>query len=239
MSRTRLFRNPAHRQSIGDAHVNEATAAMAKTQIASVSLLTRYSTSREETLRMLFRDDDLAKLEQVRGMVKTSGDVRTYDIGPYATLSIDFAGALVPAIEPSRLYLSSQLIRAPSLLTYVAEVRAVHDRFEEVKAVLRWLNHYATPGAIRYYWPMAMKLCPKSTIWRDLQDVPSRYIEPPHVGDWTQSLKDAAATVTGSLMMPSDTKPRDRKNMWLTFAPRVVSLSDDSKYSTDQMSYNI
>jgi hypothetical protein len=225
------------RSSIGDSHVDLAVGTLKKTAEASVSLLTTYNHSRGGTLPMLFDDDDLDKLRQVRGMVRTQGDIRGYAMGQGVHLYIDFEEALVPAIETIRLRINPD--RVGPLLTYINEVKAVHDRFEEVKGVLQWLNRNATPGAVRYYWPMAMKLCPQAPVWRDLQEVPTRYSTPPHIGDWIQSLKDAAATVTGSIMMPSDAKPNPRGKMWLTFAPRTIRLSEHSTYSTDQMTYHI
>lgn len=225
------------RASIGDVHVSNAGDALNRTCAATVAEMTHYGRTREQTLPMLFRDDDLDKLKQVRGMVKTASDTRSYQIQPNVTLNIDYEGALVPAIEGARLYMQPN--RVGPLLTYIAEVKAIHDRFEEVKAVLRYLNRQATPGAIRYYWPSALKLCPNTTAFADLVEVPSRYTIPPKIGDWMQCLKDAATTVTGSLMLPATAKARTRDKMWLTFPSTTVRLTLDARYDTDHMHYFI
>lgn len=225
------------RSSIGDLHVSNAGDALNRTCAATIAEMTSYGRTREQTLPMLFRDDDLDKLKAVRGMVKTSGDTRGYQIQPSVTLFIDYEEALLPAIEAGRLYIQPD--RVGPLLTYIAEVKAIHDRFEEVKGVLRYLNRNATPGAIRYYWPAALKLCPNTTAFADLVEVPSRYTIPPKIGDWMQSLKDAAATVTGSLMLPQTATPRTRNTMWLTFSSARVRLTLDANYLTDQMTYFI
>lgn len=229
--------NPEQRQSIGDAHVDSAVGHLKRTAQITAGVMASYQPTREATLSMLFRDDDIAKLKAVRGMVETANTVKSYTIVDGVDLSINFRDALVPAIEEDVMCMHPERI-AP-LLTFIAEVRAVHDRFEEVKGVLRWMNRNATPGAIRYYWPTAMKLCPQSRIWEDLQEVPTRYTTPEKIGDWSQSIKDAAATVAGAAMLPSEATPRDRGLMWLTFQSRTVELSARSNYETDMMVYNL
>lgn len=225
------------RQSIGDTHVDAAITSIKQTMQQAISLQTSYETSRQSTLSMLFADEDIAKLSQVRGMVKTLSDTREYEIERGVNLSINFVDALVPAIEPSALKINPS--RVQPLLTYISEVRAIHDKFEEVKGLLRWMNRSATPGAIRYYWPTAMELTPKAPVWNDYRAVPSRYSIPPNIGDWLQVIKDAATTVAGSLMLPSDITLRQRNKMWLTFKTRKVELSSVSFYNTDEMVYNV
>lgn len=227
------------RQTLGDSLMDEALAKLQRTAQATAATMTKYECTRERTLPMLFRDDDLAKLRQVLGMVDTRSDSKDYTIQPNVSLTIDYKGAMVPAIEADRLYLQAD--RITPLLSYIAAVKAVHDRFEEVKGVLRWLNRKATPAAIRYYWPSAMKLVPKSPIWADLQEVPSRYTTPDNISDWLQSLKDAAATVAGSLLLPDTAKANPVSQMKLTFASIKVDLGGigNSHYSTDVMTYHI
>lgn len=230
-----VSRAPDERSSIGDGYVDEAVAKLNRTCGAAVATMTKYGHSREKTLPMLFRDDDLAKLEAVLGMVDTSSQIELYKIIPDVFLSISYADAKVPTIEPDRLYLQPD--RLAPLLSYIAEVKAIHDKFEEVKAVLRWFNRNATPGAIRYYWPTALELCPKAPAFDALQDVPTRYHNPPKVSSWLQPIKDAAATVAGSLLLPGDAHPRIRDKMWLTFTSVTVHLANEVFYATDQMVY--
>jgi hypothetical protein len=197
--------------------------------------MTHYPHSREGTLPMLFRDDDLAKLEAVRGMVDPMSDTEVYGIAPDVHLTINYKEARVPTIDANRLFMQQD--RITPLVSFIAEVKAIHDKFEEVKAVLRWLNCNATPGAIRYYWPTILELCPNSPAFADLQNVPTRYHNPPGIHNWLQSIRDAAATVAGSLLLPSDAAPRLKKQMWLTFASTTVHLGSEILYITDQMTY--
>jgi hypothetical protein len=236
MSR-RFPRTRDERSSIGDVHVDNAVNALNRTCFITAATMAEYRGTRESTLPMLFRDDTLDKLKQVRGMVEPSKHIATYQVDNATSLTIDFRDAMMPTIRPEMLF--KQEDRIGPLLEYIAQVKAVHDQFEEVKAVLRWLNRNATPGAIRYYFPTIMKLCPRSPAFADLQKVPSRYSTPPGLGFWNQSLKNAATAVAGSLMLPSQAAPRPRGLMWLTFNCSDVHLSGDTKYTTDQMIYNL
>lgn len=250
MSRRRTWGNVLaqrtdERASLGDQHLNEAITKINKVQQQAVALMTNYQPTREKTLSMLFHDTDIEKLRQVRGLIKTNTNIKNYQIGTAEdhdiTLSIDYEDAPVPAIEPTALAIYPA--RVGPLLDFTVAVKAEHRKYEELKGVLRWLNRQATPGAIRYYFPQAMKLVPTSPIWKDLQEVPSRYTMPPDYGIWAQVLRDAANTVAGMMLFPSDTHARERKQMWLTFNPIPVHLdqSDPNKahYNTDTIIYNL
>lgn len=233
------WRGSDERASLGDAHVETAINSLSRTALISATTMASYQPTREKTIDMLFRDDDIAAAKRVRGLVTASGSTRSYDIDTKnrITLNINYEECPVVAMDSCAMSVHSDRIQP--LLTFVEEVKAVHDRFEEVKGVLRWMNRNATPGAIRYYWPTAMKLTPKSKVWEDLQQVPSRFTTPENIGDWTQAIKDSAATVASSLLLPADVDPRPRVHMWLTFSSKKVELSDRASYQTDQMHYNL
>jgi hypothetical protein len=230
---SRIHRRPEQRSSLGDLHVETAIGDINRLQTRAVALMSDYDISREDTLPMLFRDGDLHKLKQVHGMVEARLSVMLYTIQPGVSLHIDFTGAQVPSIEAEWLYLQPD--RTGPLLNYIAAVKAVHEQYEEVKAVLRWLNRNATPGAIRFYWPTAMNLTKSSPIWRDLQQVPSRCNVPAGLSDWIQPIKDSANTMAAAAMMP-DTLTRPRGTMGLSFAP---IRHPSGRYTTDQRTYNV
>jgi hypothetical protein len=48
------------RSSLGDSHVSTAVTEIAKLQQRAVATMAQYRDSREATLRMLFRDEDIA-----------------------------------------------------------------------------------------------------------------------------------------------------------------------------------
>ena len=122
---------------------------------------------------------------------------------------------------------------------FIEDVAAIHFQFEEVKGVLRWLNRNATPGAIRFYFPSVLKLCPTSLAFADLQHVPARYSNPQHIGSWIEPIKTAAATVAGSALLPTGVEPRPRSKMRLTFPMTTVNPDVNAAYRTDQIIYHI
>lgn len=232
---------PDERCSMGDNHVNDAITNIANIQQRAVATMTHYGVTREQTLPMLFHDTDLEKMRQVKGLVKTDSRIKRYEITQNVAMYIDYEAAAVPAIEPEAMFIQPD--RIEPLLAFTAAVKAVHMQYEELKGVVRWLNRNATPGAIRYFFPQAMKLVPTSPIWRDLQEVPTRYSTPVDYGVWAQAIRDAANTVAAIMLLPDDVQARPRNNMWLTFAETHVSLdpTDPNKkhYKTDQIVYNL
>jgi len=229
--------NPGERASIGDHYVTEACKAIDITCQKTVTVMTHWQHTRETTLPMLFDDHVIDKMHAVRGMVDHRSDNIQYPIADGATLTINFDGARLPAIRADMLR-ADRAVTASGLLAHIAAIRAVHDRFEEVKGVLRWCNKHCTPGAIRYNFPQALKLCPTAPAFKDMDGVPTRHSNPANIGGWLQPIKDAASTLAQSAMLPDDIKPRDKGTMWLTFASKTVHLSVDAHYSTDIMTYN-
>lgn len=235
MARRRFFGAPAPRSSIGDSHVDAAIKTLTTLSRRSAAAMTSYTHSIEGTVAMLFDPDTIDRARAARGIIEPLGKVVTYPIHS-AHLTVDYAGERTPPIMEEKLSLQPS---ATPLLQFIKDVREIYLKFEEVKAVLRWLNRNATPGAIRFYFPTAMKLCPNAPVWRDLQEVPSRYIEPVGVGDWIQSIKDATATIAASALLPGDVRQRENRGLRLTFNNRTVQLTDRTTYDTDQVSYNI
>ena len=226
------------RSSLGDTHVDKALGDLKRACAAEINALYSYDVSTMGTLAMLIDDDKMAKLKAVYGMVTAYADRKTYALYPDVDISIVFKDEPIPSVEKEFIQVDPQ--RFVPLATFIQNIRPIHQKYEEVKAVLKWLNRNATPGAIRYYWPHAMKLCPKSlNNWEDYQEVPSRYSEPDHVADWLQPMRDAATTLVGSLLLPSNAAPKDVTAMKLTFKSTKVKLSGASGYSTDSMDYNL
>ena len=62
------------RQSIGDQHVHSACTTLDRLCQRTVTALTEYTTTREATIRALFDDADLDKLEAVRGFIEPSSN---------------------------------------------------------------------------------------------------------------------------------------------------------------------
>lgn len=230
---------PEVRSSLGDNYVDEAVKGLDRTCGATVATMTNYDRTREQTLPMIFLDADLHKAREANHLVDASTDIISYDVGHDVKLFVNYRDGNCPAIQETALYL--QPARMGPLINHIVAVRAIHDKFEQVKGMMRWLNRNATPGAIRYYWPTVLQLCPRSPNMVELQHVPARYTNPPNIGDWMQALKDTAATVAGSQMLPTAAHPKPRGTMWLTFAAKKVDIDvgNFQHYTTDTMIYNL
>lgn len=233
----RRYLPPDTKSSIGEQYVIDAVAALKRTQQTAAAVMTSYDFSREQTLRMLFEDDTIDKMQAVRGMVEPDSPQGAYDVGVDVELTIDYKGARLPTITPNMLQINPQ--RAEPLMAYIAQVRAIHEQYETVKGVLRWLNRNATIGAIRYYWPSALQLCPTSPAFKDMQHVPTRFVTPAGISQWMQAIKDSAATVAGSLLLPATATPRPRGQMWLSFDSYTITFDQGANFRTDQVHYYI
>lgn len=228
-------RPPKEPASIGDNHVDSAGIEINRLMQKAVTVLTEYNPTREKTIEMLFTDSQIARSCNARGLVTPSGYCRSYSIHG-ATLSIDYNEALCLPIDESAMMMQTNLI--PPLLAFIRDVKAIYYQYEEVKACLRWLNRNATAGAVRFYWPTVLKLCPNAPSMAALQGVPSRYAEPHGIGDRLQMLRDTATTMAGAAMLPTDAEVRVRNKMWLTFQARVVEREGYS-FTTDSLTFNI
>lgn len=230
----------SERASMGDTPVEAAIARLKTVQQKAVTTMTSFHGSIHSVIPLLFHPDIIERAVNARDIIKPMTNTIEYDMGHDVRLSLDYEGNKVPPIQPQRL----QTQPGFSLIqTYIDAVMAVHMQYEELKGVVRWLNRNATPGAIRYLFPQAMKLVPDSPIWKDLQAVPSRYSQPDDIAAWTQPIKDAANTFVAVALLPEDAKPRGRdRAMWLTFKQRKVHLdvTDPHKmhYMTDEIIYN-
>lgn len=206
----------------------------AQQQIAA-AVLTEYTLGVPETIAMLFDDEDVAKATAAKGIVIAPySTTAEYVLQPAMRLGINSDGAYCPPLRPGRLAVNKS--RYVPLAHYIHRAEALYLQYEQVKAVLRWLNQNATLNAIRYYFPTAMQLCPET--FRGME-MASRHSTPEHIHDWLQPMRDAAATVASAAMLPVPAEARKRNKMWLTFDSRTVQLSPDSKYSTDQITFDI
>ncbi len=229
-SSRRRNQSPKEPASIGDTHVVGACSKITSMMQTTANLMVPYSPSREEVLPMLFADDTLVKLKAVRGMVEPTYLWEKYPVATDIELQIGFRDALVPTIEPE--FLCVQPERASPLLNAIEEIRAIYLQYEKVKHVLRWMNRNATLGAIRHYWPAAMQLCPEA--FRGLPDTASRFKTPKYIHEKLQLIRDSAATVAASALLPTDAAPRVTSPLMLIFN------SDESQgFTTDELHVHI
>lgn len=234
------FKMTTDRSSIGEAHVDRAVDTISKQCKQTIATMLSYTKTVEQTVDMLFEPTTIERSRTAHGVVIEPHNRVVYQVGDKVSISLSYEDTKLLPIRKDVVRYQAHLYG--ELEQYIKDVWAIHHKFEEVKAVLKWLNRNATPGAVRYYWPTAMKLCPESTIWRDLQDVPSRYNEPKDVRVWTQAMKDAANTMAAAELLPKDTDTPDPGAMHLTFSEVDVNPDptfSEVKYRTQQMTYYI
>jgi hypothetical protein len=154
-------------------------------------------------------------------------------------IKIDFEGCDILPIQPSRLQLQKDKIGP--LIQYLREVEKVYLQYEEIKAVLRWLNQNATIGGIRYYWPSIMRVAPKDSVFAGMEKAPKRHDTPRHLYEWLQPLRDTAATVASMALMPEDArgKPFDKHMSVTCHRRKVVVKEPDITYQTDSVTFNV
>lgn len=235
------------RASLGDGCMESAIARLKNVQQKAVAMLTSFHGSLHSVVPTMFDADIIDRANAARGIVRAAANTIGYKVGPFqgmgVTLYLDYSDFRTPAIEADKLV--PQTAFFSTMTPFIEAVTSVHLQYEEIKAVLRWLNRNATPGAVRYLFPQAMKLVPDSPIWKDLQQVPSRYTQPDDIAAWTQAIKDAANTFAAMALLPEEAKARTReRGMWLTFRPSKVHLErvndpNRTHYTTDEIVYNI
>ena len=231
-----LYKNKDDRSSFGESHMETALTALNQAQQKAAAVMAHLHASRNDVIHMLLDDDSYNRLRAVHHIVESPGNVQHYGVVG-ANLHIDFNGSGIYPFKPTAMKLQTD--RSEPLLTFLADLARVHWAYEEVRGTLKWLNRNATPGAIRYYWPSAMKLVETSPIWADLQEVPTRFTIPAHITDWSQIFKDTATTVSSMAMLPNDAVPRIRDKMWVTFPTKKIEVGANCVFATDAITYNV
>ncbi len=236
------------RSTLGDYQLAEGCGELDRMCQKTVAQMVDYKYSVEGLLRALFEDETMDKLRAVRGMITPASGVEGYLVAPDATLFIHFADATVPTITPGTVRVNAE--RAAPLLKAIAEIKVIHEQFEVCKHVLRWLNKNATPGAMRYYFPGAMKLCPRSPVLMELQNSPVRFSTPIGISDQLSLIREAGNTIASAVLLPKDATTKVRGKAWLTITPyhlRRHTFADEPHrdigvgptFTTDVITYNL
>lgn len=221
------------RSSLTDSAVEYACSEINRKMQRAVRVLTRYDVSTADTVRMLFTDDQIERAQRALNLVRPESWTVSYPVNPYAYLSVNFDKINCLPLDPARRSFRADLISP--LNAFISEVTAIVDQYNEVKETLRWFNRNATMGAIRYYWPTAMQLCPEQ--FRNYQEVPTRFNTPATISDRLQMIRDTAATWAGAQMLP-EVDARQRGTMWLTINQHKVER-EGVTFHTDQAIFNI
>ncbi len=167
------------------------------------------------------------KLQAAKPLLEIDSTFDTYTIAAGANLRIDFRvdpGAgwqpkyelVMPVFNDAAMELQPPF---KELLDAVAQIRTIYEEFEVAKYVLRWFNSNATPGAIRYYWPTALTLCPHSPALQAMQETPTRFSEPEGISERLPLIRESAGTVAKYMFVRDQAEKPDRY--------MVVTLSSD------------
>jgi hypothetical protein len=221
------------RSSLGDTHVETAITTLNHLCAKTIAKMVEFKPEREQLLTWLFDDYMLECLRKVKGHINTSSDIGYYKLATDTMLHIDFTGASVPTIAPSTLGVNPD--RAGPLLEAIAEIKVIHEQFEVTKHVLRWLNRNATPGAIRYYFPPVLALCPHSPALAELQHTPVRFTTPEGIADQLPLIREAANVAASAALMEKDAPTRVRDKVWLTFTGYKFRRLQGSEVQTGVM----
>lgn len=223
---------PGERQTISAARMEEATTLLNQTCLRECHMLIPNFT-REQLLPWLFRDEDLAKLRAVNGMVETPA-ARSYALLPYVTLTLSYDNdkqrATTPAIEASRFF--PQGDRTVPLMAALRTLDAPCLKYGLVKHLLRWFDKNATLGAIRNYWPAAMQLCPD--VFKDMAEASDRYSTPADIGTMLPLIRETAGTVAAMALVPKDAPVRPFGTVRVTFHARYVEWEGVKVYLDTQ-----
>ena len=224
--------------ALGHSWRDAAIATIEQMAQRTYATLYSYTPSVDDTIRMLFTPDTIQKTLNVCGIVEALGSVRQYKLTEQVTLGVNYDKSLMKClpIQPENMVLQPSV--AP-LEAHVDELGAMRAKFAEAKNVVRWLDRYATLGAIRYYFPSVMQLIPQCPAAAQMQVLPSRHKEPDGISDILQPIRDAAATLAAAALLPAEAKIRSNTGLWLTFNTHLVNTNPGLPYTTDTTSINI
>lgn len=222
------------RASVGDNYVESACTALNIACLKEANMFVRDFIARD-VVPILFRDDQVAKLTAVHGLLAIEREIWDYDLTPYLNGSVTIQTDYMPAPRHTALYWQSE--RAGPLASAVTTLNQLHVKWGAVKHLLRWFNRNATPGAVRANWPSILKLCPDSPALRELQHAPLRYTNPQDLSSLLPLIRATAATVAAMAMIPGDAHPRTKGTVMLTLPQRTATY-EGVEINLDAQTFN-
>jgi hypothetical protein len=183
--------------------------------------------TREELLDAMFEQEVIRKCTDALGLTCHTHSVMEYDLGQDVSLWIDYAvGGQQRTLPISRDHIRLQPGFAP-MAQLIARTTEIYDKFEEVKALVRYLNLNATPSSARYYWPPILQLCGDHRAFEGLKEAPGRYTTPREINKYLQVMRDTTSTMGQVALLPrDDITTRGPHQIWLTFRPRTFTRGD-------------
>lgn len=208
------------RSSVGDHYVDTACKAL-DTACAKEAALFVPHLSADEVTPMVFKDDVIAKLKAVHGLLSYEDKDATYDLRPHARGHLMVKTLFRPAASPGGFQWHQD--RAGPLKAAVDAIVELHIKWGAVKHLLRWFNRNATPGAVRANWPSVLALCPDAPNLKELQHAPLRYTNPQELSTLLPIIRATASTVASMKLLPGDVSPRLREGVSLVLPALTVT----------------
>jgi hypothetical protein len=208
------------RCSVGDYYVDQACTRLNIACAKEAAMFTQEFTARD-VIPMLFRDEQVAKLTAVHGLLATEDQTEAYDLAPYVNGSVTLKTDYMPAPDASTLYWQPE--RAGPLAAAIQTLDELHVKWGAVKHLLRWFNRNATIGAVRANWPSVLTLCPDAPSLKELQHSPTRYTNPQDLPGLLPLIRATATTVASMAMIPGEAMVRPRGTVWIALPERTVT----------------
>ena len=200
----------------------------------TLTTMVQYTNSPEETLEMMFDERTLRISREAKDYITPASNTGIYSFpgipGFDGGLHICFEGLYRATISCAQVKLAGARDATP-LVAAILEAQRIYDKFQRIKAFLRWGAENATLSAIRYYFPPAVKLDPAK--FREYCDLPTRFKDPPGIEKWLPIIQEALVTMAEIEFLPTDLAPRGGGRMWLHFPETSVTHS----YGSGEVAY--
>lgn len=179
----------------------------------------------EQVVRWMFPDDVVDKLQAawtcIREVDRTthfSGDVNLPlmfpTVGVYWTIKCNSPQLHMCVPAKGRMNIDDS--RGPLILESLRQVYTQHLQFEKVRAVVRWLNTYATVGAARHYCPWLTSVLPPD---HDFQSASGTIYREPSAGmaGIMPAMRESGAIMAGALLCGNNDETPDRNLVQVQF----------------------
>jgi hypothetical protein len=187
----------------------------------TVNVMTRFDYTVAEVIPWFVKPEYRALLEKAYNLAETPSYV-TASVPEDCDLHFQFQG--IEMLTPSPACMIFDKTLGAPLADFIKEVRAIHADWAVVKYVVNWLDKFATPGAIRYYFPSIMALAPE---WDGIsEDTAKRFVDPIGVAKMMPLFRDAASTVASAQLLPAVVPLKNHKGLTLYLDSSVIVRHD-------------
>lgn len=158
-----------------------------------------------------------------RNSAHSEGPLRLTQGGIVCTLYFRLDDAL-PMLAPAPGLVHLNPDRGQPIVDALSEVAAIHDDFNIVRTVVRWMNNNCTPGAARFYLPALTALLPPGHPVNQADG--QRYQEPgASMADISPLIRRAGAIIASGLLAD----PGGVDNMRKELGVNITTQNDEDE----------